>query len=86
MSNPYNRHDVTDENWNKLEPSLPIYLGNGAVVTPTVIVYLLMSVYGLFVQVLHGMICQMDTGNLTVHTVAISDGVLKEFGINSLQS
>ncbi|OTZ93437.1 IS5/IS1182 family transposase, partial [Bacillus thuringiensis serovar darmstadiensis] len=27
MSNPYNRHDVTDENWNKLEPIITELLG-----------------------------------------------------------
>lgn len=27
MSNPYNRHDVTDEKWNKLEPFLTELLG-----------------------------------------------------------
>ncbi|PGS64068.1 hypothetical protein COC69_30835 [Bacillus cereus] len=28
MSNPYNRHDLTDENWNKLEPFLTELPGN----------------------------------------------------------
>ena len=27
MSNPHNRHDVTDENWNKLEPIITELLG-----------------------------------------------------------
>ncbi|PEB64350.1 transposase, partial [Bacillus thuringiensis] len=27
MSNPYNRHDLTDENWNTLEPFLTELLG-----------------------------------------------------------
>ncbi|MGG0261521.1 IS5 family transposase [Bacillus mycoides] len=27
MSNPYNRHDLTDENWNKLEPLITELLG-----------------------------------------------------------
>ncbi|KAB2495981.1 transposase, partial [Bacillus cereus] len=27
MSNPYNRHDVTDEHWNKLEPIITELLG-----------------------------------------------------------
>ena len=86
MGNPYNRHDVTDDNWNKLEPIITGLLGKwgGCNATDT----------RLFVNACLWIIrtgspwrtYQLHMGNLTLYTVAISDGVIKEFGIKSWQS